>query len=399
MRIGIAKPDWGIVGGFERLLARVASELTERGHDVRWYEVKVAGVDPDPFGVAVPAGVRGRADDAVTYFGLVEAFRALDVSDSELVLSSQPPSFAVDHPRQLALFSHHQRIYYDLSETFVRAGFVDATDHAVAQRAVRRVDHRYLCNPRHFLAAAEEVKDRLAHFNGLLGSVGVYHPGSEFAERLLADPPGTEFASPLCVTRHEFPKRSELFVQAMHEVTDVVGVCVGSGGRLPFVRDLDARLGTGPSVRDVPAEELWLNRGELGAPPASAAGSPGVPGRVDFRGFVADPELVALYRGALCVVAPALLEDYGLTAIEAMACGKPLIVCADGGGLTRFVEDGVTGFVVEPTGPAIATAIRRFLDEPGLAEALGKNARERAHDYTWARAMDEIELGIRAVLD
>ena len=81
-----------------------------------------------------------------------------------------------------------------------------------------------------------------------------------------------------------------------------------------------------------------------------------------------------------------------------MACGKPLIVCSDGGGLTRFVEDGVTGFVVEPTGSAIAAAVQRFVDDPELARQLGKNARERAHEYTWARAMDEIELGISAVL-
>ena len=64
-------------------------------------------VDPNPFGVAVPPNVRAHAQDAVSYLGLVEAFRKLDISDAELVLSSQPPSFAVEHPRQLALFSHH----------------------------------------------------------------------------------------------------------------------------------------------------------------------------------------------------------------------------------------------------------------------------------------------------
>jgi glycosyltransferase involved in cell wall biosynthesis len=399
VRIGIAKPDWGIVGGFERLLARVASELADRGHEVRRYEVKVDGVNPDPFGVEVPPEVRARARDAVSYFGLVEAFRSLDVSDADLVLSSQPPSFAVEHPRQLALFSHHARIYYDLSDAYVRSGFVEAGDHARAERAVRRVDNHYLCNPRYFVAAAEEVKERLARFNGLSDRVGVYHPGSEFAERLLAEPAATEFAAPLCVTRHEFPKRSELFVQAMHELADVDGVCVGTGGRLPFVRELDARLGVGDEVVEIPAEELWLNRGDPGLIGLAACGSRDASGHVDFRGFVDDAELVDLYRRSLCVVAPALLEDYGLTAIEAMACGKPLIVCTDGGGLTRFVEDGVNGFVVEPTGHAIAAAIRRFVDDPTLARELGRNGRERAHEYTWSRAMDEIELGIRAVLD
>ena len=392
MRIGIAKPDWGIVGGFERLLARVADELA-----VAWARDPLVprtrrGGRPEPVRATSPGRGPSHVTDAVRYLGLVEAFLTTDVSDVDLVLSSQPPSFAVEHPRQLALFSHHLRIYYDLSDVFVRAGYVTADDHAAAERAVRRVDTRFLANPRRFLAAAEEVQDRLARFNGLVDRVGVYHPGSDFAEQMLTAPAGTEFGAPLCVTRHEFTKRSELFVQAMHVVTGTTGVCVGAGGRLPYVQQVDSRLDTGDDAAAVEAEELWLNRGELLGAATNGTGC------VDFRGFVPDSELVELYRDALCIVAPALLEDYGLTAIEAMACGKPLIVCSDGGGLTRFVEDGVTGFVVEPTGSAIAAAVQRFVDDPELARQLGKNARERAHEYTWARAMDEIELGISAVL-
>src|SRR5207253_2228018 len=109
---------------------RVASELTARGHDLRWFEVDVAGVDPNPFGVAPPPEARARIGDAITYFGLVDAFRTADVSGVDLVLSSQPPSFAIEHPRHVALFCHHARIYYDLSDVWVRAGFVDAGDHA-----------------------------------------------------------------------------------------------------------------------------------------------------------------------------------------------------------------------------------------------------------------------------
>jgi glycosyltransferase involved in cell wall biosynthesis len=397
MRIGIAKPDWKIVGGFERLLARVASELGARGHDVKWFEVDVAGVDPNPFGVVPPQEARARLRDAITYFGLVEAFRSTDVSGVDLVLSSQPPSFAVDHPRQVALFCHHARIYYDLSDAWVRAGFVDAQDHAAAEAAVRRIDRPHLANVRRFLAAAEEVQVRLARYNGFVDSVGLYHPGSDFAERLLAEAPGREFGAPLCVTRHEFPKRAELFVQAMHELPETRGICVGTGGRLPFARHVDELLPMGLAARDADAKSLWLNRGEVDSAVPAAIATPG--GCVDFRGFVPDDELVRLYSSALCVVAPALLEDYGLTAIEAMASGKPLVVCEDGGGLTWFVEDGVTGFVVEPTGPAIAAAIRRLVEDPALAAELGRNARERARNYTWAHAMDEIELGLRVALD
>jgi glycosyltransferase involved in cell wall biosynthesis len=97
------------------------------------------------------------------------------------------------------------------------------------------------------------------------------------------------------------------------------------------------------------------------------------------------------------VVAPAYLEDYGLTAIEAMAFGKPLVVCDDGGGLATFVDDGVNGFIVPPVGASIAEAVQRFVQDPSLARSMGAAARERAMQYTWARATREIEDGIARV--
>jgi len=80
------------------------------------------------------------------------------------------------------------------------------------------------------------------------------------------------------------------------------------------------------------------------------------------------PMLRRAMASAVCVVAPAYDEDYGLTAIEAMAAGTPVIVCRDGGGLVELVDHGVTGLVVEPTGAAIATAIRSLTDDPDLAQ-------------------------------
>ena len=88
-------------------------------------------------------------------------------------------------------------------------------------------------------------------------------------------------------------------------------------------------------------------------------------------------ELGALYRGALCVVAPALDEDYGLTALEAMLHGKPVIVCRDGGGLADLVEDGVTGIVVEPDGPSIAAAVASLTADP---ERCRRARRQRPQD-------------------
>ncbi|TAM86502.1 MAG: glycosyltransferase, partial [Jatrophihabitans sp.] len=125
---------------------------------------------------------------------------------------------------------------------------------------------------------------------------------------------------------------------------------------------------------------------------------PSRPGAVTFRGYASTQDLDGLYRRSLCVVAPAYLEDYGLTAIEAMAYGKPLIVCEDGGNLVNFVEDGVNGFVVAPQGGAIADAVRRLAGDRGMAAKMGEAARETASAYTWSRAMRELADGVERVL-
>lgn len=393
MRIGIVKPDWGFTGGFEVVVRRIAERLVDEGHDVGWELVPVARLRSDPFGVAVPEAVRTRAWEAFRYLAMLEAFRAVDTSSYDLVLSTQPPSFAAGHPRHLALFYHHLRIYYDLSEAYVASGFVDPTDHAVAQAAVRAVDSHFVPRVTQWLAGSESVADRLHRYHGLTERVGVFHAGSGLAETQLRLTAGDRFEHPICVSRHEWSKRTELFVLALKHVPWLQGVAIGSGGRLPFLRDLDARLSEpGTDLDALTDEDLWLNQGT--APRRRI-----VPGsNVVFAEHLPEDELARRYRNALCVVAPAFQEDYGLTAIEAMAFGKPVIVCEDGGGLTAFVEDGVNGFVVAPTGRAIAEAIGRLAADRGLARTMGAAGRERAAELTWARAWDELDAAIEQVM-
>ncbi|MEA2671238.1 MAG: hypothetical protein QOG45_1458, partial [Chloroflexota bacterium] len=123
MRIAIAKPDFGVVGGFEKVMSRVEHELVSRGHSVRWIGVDMAATSPVPYGVAVPPSLRLRLPAFVRYMAAMEAFQRIDASGYDMLVSTQPPSFAVGHPRHLSLFSHHQRLYYDLCDVWIAAGF------------------------------------------------------------------------------------------------------------------------------------------------------------------------------------------------------------------------------------------------------------------------------------
>jgi glycosyltransferase involved in cell wall biosynthesis len=392
MRIAIAKPDFGVVGGFEKVMSRVEHELVSRGHTVRWLGVDMAATSPAPYGVAVPPSSHVRVPTFVRYMAALEAFQRIDASAYDMLISTQPPSFAVDHRRHLSLFSHHQRLYYDLGDVWVAAGFAEEAPHRHATGLVRRADQRHLSRVGLFLAASDVVRERLRHYNGFEENVGVYLAGTGLPEALIDAGQAAHREHVLCVTRHEFPKRAELFVHAMAYLPEVPARVVGSGGRLDFAIDLARRLTTpGTDLDAVGDAELWLNRGVLGngaAPPSVAVAN------LRFLGHVADAELARLYAEALCVVAPAYLEDYGLTVIEAMSAGRPVVVCRDGGGLCLAVEDGVNGLVVEPTGRAIAEAVARLRDQPDLAREMGERARATAAQYTWERAMRQIMDGV-----
>jgi len=116
---------------------------------------------------------------------------------------------------------------------------------------------------------------------------------------------------------------------------------------------------------------------------------------------ISDDELAGLYAEAQVAVVPSLYEGFSLPAIEAMACGVPL-VATTGGALPEVVgEDGQTGLLVTPDDPeALAGAIRRILDDPALAARLGAGGRARVLGrFTWqATATGTVEQ-YRVVLD
>ena len=100
---------------------------------------------------------------------------------------------------------------------------------------------------------------------------------------------------------------------------------------------------------------------------------------------VTDEELARLYGEAEVAVVPSLYEGFSLPAIEAMACGVP-VVATTGGALPEVVgHDNETGLLVTPDDPdALVVAIRRLLDDSDLRARLGAAGRERViHRFTW----------------
>ncbi len=96
--------------------------------------------------------------------------------------------------------------------------------------------------------------------------------------------------------------------------------------------------------------------------------------------------LSTYYRSADVVIVPSRSESFGLVALEAAACGIPVVASAVGG-LLSLVDHGETGFLVPDRDPVLfAKAIEQILDEPLLADAMSAASAIRASRYTWGFA-------------
>jgi glycosyltransferase involved in cell wall biosynthesis len=137
------------------------------------------------------------------------------------------------------------------------------------------------------------------------------------------------------------------------------------------------------------ADVVLVKAGAAGRPEAryrprtlAALRDLGLEHAVRFVGHAPDADLPALYAGAACLVLPSRAEGIGLPALEAMACGTPVVV-SDAGALPE-----ITGGI-SPTFPAgdhaaLAAVLRRVLGEPELRERLVEQGRRHVSRFTWA---------------
>jgi len=146
---------------------------------------------------------------------------------------------------------------------------------------------------------------------------------------------------------------------------------------------------------------LYIVGGDSAAPNCGAtpeigrltdiARAAGVSGQVQFVGRRGRPHLRQLYSAADVFVTTPWYEPFGITAVEAMACGVPVIATAVGG-LRTTVVDGETGYLVQPDAPAmLAARLATIAAHPRARDILGEAGRQRANRlYTWAHVCDSL---------
>jgi D-inositol-3-phosphate glycosyltransferase len=179
------------------------------------------------------------------------------------------------------------------------------------------------------------------------------------------------------------------------------GVVIVFAGRVQPLKAPDLVLHTAARmIADDPSLAGRLTIAFVGGPSGAGRADPdgltelaarlGLAGLVRLEPPCPQPELANWYRAATLVMVPSYSESFGLVAVEAQACGTPVVAAAVGG-LRTAVRDGVSGVLVDSRDPArYARAVRELIARPQTLARLSAGAREHASRFGWSATVDRL---------
>ncbi|MBC2900012.1 D-inositol-3-phosphate glycosyltransferase [Streptomyces sp. PSKA01] len=232
------------------------------------------------------------------------------------------------------------------------------------------------------IANTEKEADELVrHYDADTGHVAVVHPGVDL-ERFRPDARGVQAGRAAARSRLGLPQDAliPLFVGRIQPLK-APDVMLRAVARLleqrPWLRErLVAPVVGGPSGSGL-AEPEGLQK---------LAARLGISDVVLFRPPVGQERLADWYRAASVLVMPSHSESFGLVAVEAQACGTP-VIAAQVGGLPVAVRDGVSGVLVPGHDPAdYARALYGFADDPERSARMSEAAVRHARSFGWDTA-------------
>ena len=161
-----------------------------------------------------------------------------------------------------------------------------------------------------------------------------------------------------------------------------------SVGRIEPLKGLDILIGAMAKLEDSDGTRLLIVGGNPGIDPEIdrlrfLAERLGLQNKVTFAGTVAHTDLPTYYGAADVFVFPSYYESFGLVALEAMACGIP-VIASRVGGPKAFIKEGKTGYLIPWRCPEpFAQRLDMVLANPALGESMGREARARVLSMDW----------------
>ena len=220
-------------------------------------------------------------------------------------------------------------------------------------------------------AISESTRDDLVARGVRAERIRVIHPGVD-SDHFTPGAPGARASSPafLYVGRLKRYKGVDVAIRALAVArrtrTDLRLEIAGSGDYAPALQSLADRLGVSSAVT--------------------------------FHGFVSEAEKIRLLHQAWANVFPSPKEGWGITVVEAGACGTPSLA-SDSPGLRDSVRHGETGYLVRHGDEqGLADRMLELAAEPSLVEQLGMAARRFAEAHTWERSAQATEQHLQAII-
>lgn len=274
----------------------------------------------------------------------------LDLRGYDLVISTKAPTYLAQHPNHICWLLHQIRVFYDrFDDEYGNLPVQAITERRSQCESIHKLDSLAFQRVRKLFSIGQEVSRRLKLYNGFDAEV-LYPP-------LLAQGHycGAQEYFLLPGRLHRW-KRVDLAIRAMPNFSgDVPLLIAGSGEDEQEFRKL---AGDDPRIR--------------------------------FLGFVSDAEMLKLYADALAVLFVPKDEDFGYIAVEAMLSHKPVIVCKDSGEPARMVQNGRSGFVVDPDPVEIAGAMGILAANRQLAREMGERAYQNAPSQSWDNVVQQL---------
>jgi glycosyltransferase involved in cell wall biosynthesis len=331
-----------------------------------------------------------------SFWNLIDSYKQfynLDVSHFDMIITAKYPAWMVKHKNHVCYMAHRLRGLYDTYH-FMNLPDEPSLDNAYIKKAIEYMeredanidglfsildevrinqkkipkshfdlpspflkkiitffDNKSLENTKKFYAISKTVKNRKEYFP-INADVEVVYPPSALPYFQEGD-----YEYLFTVSRLDNAKRIDLIIEAMKYVKADIKLKIA---------------GTGPMEEEL--KKLAQNDK-----------------RIEFIGFVNDEELIRYYSNSKGVIFIPYEEDYGLVTIEAMMSRKPVITTYDAGGVTEFVDDGITGFISKSNTMSIGKSIEKLanlsLDE---VKQMGNNAYNKVKDITWSNTVGKI---------
>jgi len=364
LAINFRDPDHPEAGGAELHLEHILREAVARGWRVTWLAAGFPGGAPD----GDRDGIR------IVRRGAWWNFNVVVPGVLRREFSRPPPDLVVEDVNKVPCFAPwwtRSPVAVIVPHLFGATAFLEAPPpvalYVVALEAL--IPHVY--RGARFVAISESTRDDLVRRGIARARIAVVHCGLDHQAYRL-DPTVTKTGRPT--------------------ITFV--------GRLRRYKGVDWVMKALPAVRGrVPGARLVvIGDGPFGPALRREAGRLGVADAVEFRGFVSSSEKVRAMQEGWVLVQPSPKEGWGLTVVEAGACGTA-VVAADGPGLRDSVRDGTTGLLV-PYGdtPGLADALARVLSDVALRDRLARGGVEWAARFTWpdcgARSLEALTAGL-----